>query len=84
MDIQERRHNLQQLTTQLRVQLNMEQQMELRTLERFGWGILFIRKEPGFKPFVVLSDGEQTAILLDNGELDEKTPIRMRTGLPQR
>ena len=78
MDIQERRTAIRQLTSQLRGQLNMEQQLTFKVLEGFGWGILFIRRPPFKDPIVVLSDGESISVLEKDGTVNDNPNITLR------
>lgn len=83
MDIQERRIAIKQLTSQLRGQLNIDQQMTFKTLEGFGWGILFIRRPLRENPIVVLSDGESISVLEHDGTVNDNPDIILRDKLPK-
>ena len=57
-----------------------DQILALRNLESFGWSLKFVRR-PKFAPIEVIlvsNDGKSYAILGDDGELDEKTPVSSR------
>ena len=61
--------------------LTPDQSDALRKLESFGWSLKKIRR-PKFEPIEVIlvhSDGKSYAILLESGELDQKTPVAMRS-----
>ena len=64
----------------MRQQLNEDQQLELATLERFGWELKFIRKPPFQKSIPVVYDSEtkRFAILREDGSLDENPPFKIR------
>jgi hypothetical protein len=57
----------------LKREVNGAQLATLNTLERFGWGIQFIRRTPGGAPLVVLHDPDtrKYAVIGADGELDE-------------
>ena len=60
--------------------LNNDQLLSLRKLEGYGWTLYFIRR-PMFQdvvPVVKSPDGKETAILMDDGELDTTTDIHIR------
>ena len=57
-----------------------DQIIALRNLESFGWSLKYVRR-PKFAPIeviVVSNDGKSFAILRDDGELDEETPVLSR------
>jgi len=57
-----------------------EQIVALRNLESFGWSLKFVRR-PKFSPVEIVlisSDGESYALLREDGELDQETPIPNR------
>ena len=60
--------------------LTLEQIDALRKLESFGWSLKFVRR-PKFEPVeIIVCHGERDyhAILAEDGELDQKTPVRVR------
>ena len=57
-----------------------DQIISLRNLESFGWTLKYVRR-PKFAPVEVVLvsvDGESYALLREDGELDEETPIASR------
>jgi hypothetical protein len=76
----ERRTGDKPRSSNLRNQLNQDQQLELATLERFGWELKFIRRPPFQKPIVVVYDFEtqRYAVLREDGSLDENPKITIR------
>jgi hypothetical protein len=57
-----------------------DQIVAMRNLEGFGWSLKYVRR-PKFSPVEVVlisSDGESYALLREDGELDEETPIPNR------
>ena len=64
----------------LRKRLSPDQQLELATLERFGWELKFIRSPP-FQPAVAVVYDPQTkrhAVLCEDGSLDENPRFTIR------
>ncbi len=60
--------------------LTLEQIDALRKLESFGWSLKFVRR-PKFEPVEIIvfhGDNDYYSILAENGELDQKTPVRVR------
>jgi hypothetical protein len=76
----ERRSGDRPRSSSLRQRLNQDQQLELATLERFGWELKFIRQPPFQAPIAVVYDSEtrRYAILKDDGTLDENPPFKIR------
>jgi hypothetical protein len=72
-DNQDRRVPIRSTSGELKRQLNDTQLATLHTLERFGWELKFIRRQPGQLPVVVLHDPDtrKLAILKPDGDLDE-------------
>lgn len=57
-----------------------DQIVTLRNLESFGWTLKYVRR-PKFAPVEVVlasADGESYALLREDGELDEETPVASR------
>jgi hypothetical protein len=80
MPVQERRFGEPPRSTQLRAQLNQDQQLELATLERFGWELKFIRHIPFQPSLAVVFDCEHQsyAVLRADGSLDEHVSLQIR------
>jgi hypothetical protein len=76
----ERRTGDKPRSSGLKSQLNEDQQLELATLERFGWELKFIRRPPFGKPIAVVQDCDtkKFAVLLEDGSLDEKPSFTIR------
>ena len=76
----ERRTGQKPRSSNLRHQLNEDQQLELALLERFGWELKFIRRPPFQPPIAVVYDIEakKYAVLKEDGTLDEKPSIVIR------
>ena len=56
----------------LKRELNEDQLATLNTLERFGWELKFIRREPGGKLAILFDpDAHKYAVLGLDGEVDE-------------
>ncbi|MFT3806272.1 hypothetical protein [Arenimonas sp.] len=70
---QERRYNGKATSSELKRQLNEDQRMTLSELERYGWELKFIRREPFKDPVAVVFDGDRNkfAVLKADGTLDE-------------
>lgn len=67
-------------SSELRAQLNPDQQMTLNELERFGWELKFIRR-PAFRdPVPVVFDPDRTSfcVLRPDGTLDDNPDITIR------
>ena len=65
---------------ELKSLLNTEQQLSLRKIEQFGWGLAFVRR-PMFEsaiPVVSSPSGDQFGILDSEGELDLNAEIKIR------
>lgn len=76
----ERRSGDKPRSSSLKHQLNEDQQLELATLERFGWELKFIRRPP-FQPAIAVVQDVETkryAILKEDGTLDEKPGFKIR------
>jgi hypothetical protein len=57
-----------------------DQIVSLRNLESFGWSLKYVRR-PKFEPVEVVlisADGESYALLREDGELDQETPVASR------
>lgn len=76
----ERRSGEKPRSSNLRQRLNQDQQLELATLERFGWELKFIRQPPFQKPVAVVYDPEtrRYAVLREDGTLDENPSFTIR------
>ncbi|GAA4869394.1 hypothetical protein [Luteimonas vadosa] len=71
--VAERRLVERQPTELMRRELTPEQVGMLYTLERFGWGLKFVRKSETHKVVVLFDpDSRRYAVLRSDGELDEK------------
>ncbi len=73
MSEQERRYNGKATSSELKRQLNEDQRLTLSELERYGWELKFIRREPFKEPVAVVFDGDRCkfAVLKADGTLDE-------------
>lgn len=78
MDLKERRSAIKENTAKLRQELNVEQLAAINTLEKFGWGILFVRRPLFQEKVVVVSDGEKVALLELDGEINENHGLVLR------
>lgn len=76
----ERRQDGTKATAALRAQLNEEQLMTLRDLERFGWELKFIRRPPFQDAIPVVIDGDRKSlsILKPDGSLEDNPAIKLR------
>ena len=76
----ERRQDKPAANAALRAQLNDDQLMTLRDLERFGWELKFVRRPPFQESIPVVFDGDRKsfAILRADGTLDENPDIPIR------
>ena len=72
----ERRQDKPALLVSLRAQLNDDQLMTLRDLERFGWELKFVRRPPFQDSVPVVFDGDRKtfAVLRPDGTLDDEHP----------
>lgn len=72
-DTADRRLQTRTASYELKRQLNGAQTATLHTLERFGWELKFIRRNPGTAPLAVLHDPDTRnfAVLDENGVLEE-------------
>lgn len=81
MIVRERRQDTLVRNAKLREQLNEDQLMTLRELERFGWELRFIRRVPFQEAIAVVVDGDRKSysILKSDGTLeDNPTHLRLR------
>ncbi|HEV8694725.1 MAG TPA: hypothetical protein VGQ93_11185 [Lysobacter sp.] len=64
----------------LRAQLNEDQLMTLRELERFGWELKFVRRPPFQELVPVVFDGDRKSfcILKSDGTLEDNPDIKIR------
>ena len=78
--LRERRISEKLRSAALRKQLTDDQQVELATLERFGWELKFIRRPAFQKPIAVVYDSStrRYAVLREDGTLDENPGITIR------
>ena len=76
----ERRQNRFLPSATLREQLNEEQLMTLRELERFGWELKFVRRPLFQDPIPVVTDGDRKvfSILNADGSLNEHPKLTLR------
>jgi hypothetical protein len=80
MTHRERRQPLTRPNAALRAQLNEEQLMTLRELERFGWELKFVRRPPfqDLVPIVIDGDRKSFSILKTDGTLEDNPGIPLR------
>lgn len=80
MTDRERRQGRSHSTCLLRTQLNEEQQMTLRELERFGWELRYVRQPLFQDPLGVVVDGDRKAfsVLNPDGSLEDNPRIKLR------
>lgn len=76
----ERRQYRAETGADLRAQLNEEQLLTLRDLERFGWELKFIRRPPFQDPIPVVFDADRKSfsVLKRDGTLENDPDIRIR------
>ena len=76
----DRRKFQQQPGRMLERQLNEEQLLTLRELERFGWELKFMRRRPFEPPIPVVFDGSRKkfGILEQDGTLNENPNFEIR------
>jgi hypothetical protein len=76
----ERRQDKPAVSAALRAQLNDDQLMTLRDLERFGWELKFVRRPPFQDAIPVVFDGDRRtfAVLRADGTLDEQPELVIR------
>ena len=76
----ERRQDKPAVSAALRAQLNEDQLMTLRELERFGWELKFVRRPPFQDAIPVVFDGDRKtfAVLRADGTLDEESGLVIR------
>ena len=76
----ERRQDKPAANAALRAQLNDDQLMTLRDLERFGWELKFVRRPPFQESIPVVFDGDRKsfAVLRADGTLDEHPDLAIR------
>jgi hypothetical protein len=82
MIVRERRQDTLVRNAKLREQLNEDQLMTLRDLERFGWELRFIRRVPFQEAIAVVVDGDRKSysILKPDGTLEDN-PAHLRLRL---
>lgn len=76
----ERRLDMARPVRAMERDLNQEQLITLRGLERYGWELKFVRRPP-FKPSIPIvfdSDRKKFAVLKDDGTLDENPGFNIR------
>ena len=75
----DRRGRQPAIPQKLNAYLTFDQEMGLRTAERFGWDLFFIRR-PAFQQSLVVLKGPmgQLAALNEVGELDSSNQIVLR------
>ena len=80
MQDRERRQAESTSGASLRAQLNEEQRLTLRELERFGWELKFIRRQPFMEAIPVVFDGDRKsyAVIQPDGSLDENPGFDIR------
>ena len=80
MTDRERRQPHARPSTALRAQLNEDQLMTLRELERFGWQLKFVRRRPfqDLVPVVVDGDRKSFSVLKADGTLEDNPGIELR------
>ena len=77
---EDRRHGVPPVPHDYKAILSDGQRQALRTVEQFGWELVFVRR-PMFEPVVAVarsSDGRQYGLLTDEGVLDTQTRIHLR------
>lgn len=76
----ERRQDRAAPNSALRAQLNEEQLMTLRDLERFGWELKFVRRPPFQETIPVVVDGDRKSfsILKADGSLEDNPDLKLR------
>lgn len=81
MTDRERRQPHSRPNAALRAQLNEDQLMTLRELERFGWELRFVRRRPfqDLVPVVVDGDRKSFSILKADGTLEDNADIKLRS-----
>jgi len=80
MTDRERRQPCPRPNAVLRAQLNEDQLMTLRELERFGWELRFVRRPPfqDLVPVVVDGDRRSYSILKADGAIEDNPAIKLR------
>ena len=76
----ERRLDMQRPMRAMERDLNQDQLLTLRELERYGWELKFVRRPP-FKPSIPVvfdSDRKKFAVLKEDGTLDENPVFEIR------
>jgi hypothetical protein len=76
----ERRQDKPAQAAALRAQLNEDQLMTLRDLERFGWELKFVRRPP-FQdaiPVVFDADRKSFCVLRPDGTLEDNPALNIR------
>ena len=76
----ERRHQETVDGANMRAQLNQDQQITLRDLERFGWELKFLRRPPFMEAIPVVFDADRKtfAVIKPDGTLDENPGFDIR------
>ena len=76
----ERRQDKPAQLAALRAQLNDDQLMTLRDLERFGWELKFVRRPPfqDAVPVVFDADRKSYCVLRPDGTLEDNPPLNIR------
>ena len=76
----ERRQDKPAQSNSLRAQLNEDQLMTLRDLERFGWELKFVRRPPfqDAVPVVFDADRKSFCVLRPDGTLDDSPGLNIR------
>ena len=76
----ERRQDISAQSSVLRAQLNDDQLMTLRDLERFGWELKFVRRPPfqDAVPVVFDADRRTFCVLRPDGTLDDNPGLIIR------
>ena len=83
----ERRQDRTAQSAVLREQLNEDQQMTLRDLERFGWELRFVRRPPFQDTIPVVVDGDRKSfsVLKADGSLeDDPKDLKLRPAVARR
>ena len=62
--------------------LTFDQRKALSLLEQVGWSIAFVRRSRHIPPIVVVASAsrEEYGVLLDNGEVDFPSNLKLRPG----
>ncbi len=78
----ERRGAMQPVPENLDDYLTPDQRKALMLLEQVGWSVAFVRRSRHIPPIIVVScsGGEEFGVLLDNGEVDFPSDLKLRVG----